>query len=238
MVFNVDKCKIMHVGRSNPQHENRMNGKLLKVVDVETDVRVLVQDNLKPGKQCQKAANTATGVLRTIWRNFNYRDKKVYMNLYKQYVRPHLEFSVTAWAPWQEGDKAVLERVQEKAINAISGMAGLSYEEKCRQLNTGIETLEIRREQQDLIQTYKILNGIGNIDYNGLFTKIERQGARTRMAAGHDNLIMPAARTEVRKNSFAVRVVTQWSRLPHDIKQSRSAEEFKRKIKNYYKRPV
>jgi hypothetical protein len=236
MSFNVDKCKIMHVGRTNPQYEYKMNDKVLKAVEVETDVGVLVQNSLKPGKQCQKAANVATGVLKTIWRNFSYRDKKVYMNLYKQYVRPHLEFSVSAWAPWQEGDKAVLERVQEKAINAISGMAGLNYEEKCRQLN--IETLEMRREQQDLVLTYKILNGIGNIDYSGLFTKIQRTGARTRLAAGYDNLIMPQARTEVRRNSFAVRVVPKWNRLPDEIKQSRSVEEFKRKIKNFYKGPV
>jgi hypothetical protein len=236
MSFNVDKCKIMHVGRTNPQYEYKMNDKVLKAVEVETDVGVLVQDSLKPGKQCQKAANVATGVLKTIWRNFSYRDKKVYMNLYKQYVRPHLEFSVSAWAPWQEGDKAVLERVQEKAINAISGMVGLNYEEKCRQLN--IETLEMRREQQDLVLTYKILNGIGNIDYSGLFTKIQRTGARTRLAAGYDNLIMPQARTEVRRNSFAVRVVPKWNRLPDEIKQSRSVEEFKRKIKNFYKGPV
>jgi hypothetical protein len=156
MVFNVDKCKIMHVGRSNPQYEYKMNDKILRAVEVETDVGVLVQDNLKPGKQCQKAANVATGGLKTIWRNFSYRDKMVpYLNLYKQYVRPHLEFSVTAWAPWQEGDKAVLERVQEKAINAISGMAGLNYEEKCRQLGsktraarscTNLQNIEWNRE--------------------------------------------------------------------------------------------
>jgi hypothetical protein len=115
-------------------------------------------------------------------------------------------------------------------------MVGLNYEEKCRQLN--IETLEMRREQQDLVLTYKILNGIGNIDYSGLFTKIQRTGARTRLAAGYDNLIMPQARTEVRRNSFAVRVVPKWNRLPDEIKQSRSVEEFKRKIKNFCKGPV
>jgi hypothetical protein len=38
MVFNVDKCKIMHVGRSNPQYEYKINEKLLKAVEVETDV--------------------------------------------------------------------------------------------------------------------------------------------------------------------------------------------------------
>jgi hypothetical protein len=156
--------------------------------------------------------------------------------LYKQYVRPHLEFSAAAWSPWQEGDKALLERVQEKAINAISGMAGMTYVEKCKELD--IETLEIPREQQDLLLTYKILNGIGNIDHSLLFAKFPQNNARTRLAAGHDNLVLPVARTEIRKNSFAVRVVSKWNRLPDEIKTSRTAEEFKRRLKLFYRSTV
>jgi hypothetical protein len=34
--------------------------------------------------------------------------------------------------------------------------------------------------------------------------KFDRDSARTRLAAGHDNLVMPVARTEIRKNSFVV----------------------------------
>jgi hypothetical protein len=96
-----------------------------------------MQNNLKPSKQFQHAANVATGVLKTIWRNFYYRDKKVYLNLYKKYVRPHLEFSITAWAPWLERDRATLEKVQEKAINSISRLEDENYVEKCKEL--GIE---------------------------------------------------------------------------------------------------
>jgi hypothetical protein len=134
MTFNVEKCKIMHVGRSNPKYSYSMNGVQLKQVEEETDVGVIVQSNVKPAKQCQTAANKANGVLRTIWRNFQCRDSKVYLNLYKQYVRPHLECSVSAWAPWLQGDKQLLEKVQERAVNAMPGMQGMSYEEKCQRL--------------------------------------------------------------------------------------------------------
>jgi hypothetical protein len=229
MQYNVEKCKIMHVGRTNPNYDYTMHGKTLKVVSEETDVGVIVQSNLKPGKQCQRAANVATGVLKTIWRNFHYREKKVYLNLYKQYVRPHLEFSVTAWAPWLETDKAVLEKVQEKAINAISGIKANNYLDKCKEL--GIETLAERRERHDMIQTFKILNGVGNIDHSEILVKINRDYGRTRLAAGHDNLVARQARTDIRKNSFFVRVVQKWNSLPDDVKKSKNADEFKRRIK-------
>jgi hypothetical protein len=61
MSFNIEKCKIMHVGKNNPQYDYYMDGKKLKVVEEETDVGIVIQQNLKPAKQCQRAANTAGG---------------------------------------------------------------------------------------------------------------------------------------------------------------------------------
>jgi hypothetical protein len=151
-------------------------------------------------------------------------------------VRPHLEFSVTAWAPWLESDKAVLEKVQEKAINAISGLKATTYLEKCKEL--GIESLEEWRDRHDMLQTYKILNGVGNIDHSETLVKINREHGRTRLAAGHDNLVAMQARTDIRKYSFFVRVVQKWNRLPDELKQSKNAEEFKRRIKLYNMRLV
>jgi hypothetical protein len=53
--------------------------------------------NLKPAAQCQKAATQAKAVPNQLTRNFHYRDRHTYMKLYKQYVRPHLEFASPAW---------------------------------------------------------------------------------------------------------------------------------------------
>jgi ribonuclease P/MRP protein subunit RPP40 len=46
----------------------------------------------------------------------------MFMRLYKQYLGPQLEFASPAWNPWQQGDKDVLERVQEKAVKMVSGL--------------------------------------------------------------------------------------------------------------------
>jgi hypothetical protein len=109
-------------------------------------------------------------------------------------------------------DKQLLENIQIKAVNWVTGLNAVTYDEKCKEL--GLNTLEVRRWEQDMVQTYKILNGIGNIRADRFFTKIgSRLVARTRMAAGHDNLMLPRARTEVRRNSFSVRIVKEleWS---------------------------
>jgi hypothetical protein len=169
MEFNVAKCKIMHVGRTYPQYKYTMNGIPLKEIEEETDVGVIVHKSLKPTRQCEKAANTAGAVLRLLQRNFHYRDKRTFLKLYKQYVRPHMEFCGPAWAPWTAADISKLENVQRKAVGMVSGLNGRNYEERCSEL--GIQTLKQRREDQDMAQVFRYSKGIGNIDAERLFER-------------------------------------------------------------------
>ena len=90
----------------------------------------MVTCDLMPTVQCSKAARTAQLVLGQLSRAFHFRDRHVFVRLYKQYVRPHLEFRMQAWAPWTDADKVVLEKVQKKAVGMVSGLSGHGFEEK------------------------------------------------------------------------------------------------------------
>ena len=89
----------MHIGKNNPKNVYLMGEVQLSETTEERDIGVTVSCNLKPGQQCRKAAQTASMVLGQITRSFHYRDRKVFLNLCKQHVRPHLELAATAWAP-------------------------------------------------------------------------------------------------------------------------------------------
>jgi hypothetical protein len=169
MSYNIPKCKIMHVGRNNPRYKYYMEGEELKTVEEETDIGVLITSSLKPSRQCERAPNTAGAVLRLIQRNFHYRDRKVFMMLYKRYVRPHLEFSSPARSPWAVADIQRIKSVQRKAVAMISGLAAGSYEEKCREI--GLQTLQERRVDQDMAQVFRYKEGTGRIVQN-MFEKI------------------------------------------------------------------
>ena len=67
-------------------------------------------------------------VLGQIGRAFHFRDMHFFIRLYKQHVRPHLEFAGQAWAPWTTADKAVLENLQKRAICMVSGLGSAEYE--------------------------------------------------------------------------------------------------------------
>ena len=87
MSFNVSKCKVMHIGRNNIKHTYTMNNTPLVVTDKERDIGVNISNNLKPSNHCADAARRANAILTQISKAFLYRDKNIFLQLYKQFVR-------------------------------------------------------------------------------------------------------------------------------------------------------
>ena len=46
--------------------------------------------------------------------------------MYVQFVQCHLEFAVPVWSPWLVADINLLEKVQQRVVNLISGLQGLT----------------------------------------------------------------------------------------------------------------
>ena len=111
MEFNVEKCKIMHVGRHNQRFDYVMARQNLTKVEEEKDLDIWMSTNLKPSLQCLKAATAANQVLGQMARTFHYRTKAVWGRLYVVFVRPKLEYCSCIRSPWTDADCEVLERV-------------------------------------------------------------------------------------------------------------------------------
>lgn len=228
MAFNTDKCKVMHIGHNNKNYQYTMHGKVLDSTDAERDLGVVIEKSLKPSSQCKKAAARARVVLGQITRNFHYRDKKHFIRLYTQYVRPHLEFASSAWAPWTAADIQTVEKVQEQALRFTHGLKGGTYQERCAEV--GLETLEKRRWIQDMMQVFKILKGKDKVCPDKLFTRVDHTTG-TRMSADQMNLKKRMAKKDVRLNSFSVRVVDKWNRIPEEVKKLENPASFKKYLK-------
>ena len=56
MLFNVEKCVLMHIGTNNKLYSYNMNNVTLKTVDVETDLGLIINKNGKYLEQCLMAA--------------------------------------------------------------------------------------------------------------------------------------------------------------------------------------
>ena len=212
-----------------------MNGEKITKVTEEKDLGVWTTDTLKPTKQCETAALQANLTLRNIAKSFHYRRTDVLVPLFKTFVRPKLEYAVAAWSPWTENDIEVLESVQKRFIRLLSDKRGETYEEKLE--NAGLTTLKERRERGDMIEAYKVMTGINNVDKNDWFSFRQADATRSTRSTTtitpegetqkENVLYMEHVRLEVRKNSFNVRVIGRWNALPEEVKSAKSVNAFK-----------
>jgi ribonuclease P/MRP protein subunit RPP40 len=229
LLFNVGKCKVMHFGARNKKFHYTMDGVRLEEVEVEKDVGVLVADNLRTSQQCSSAAGKANGVLGQISRAINYRDKKTFVQLYKVYVRPHLEYCIQAWSPYWKADKEKLEKVQRRAVNMVAGLKGKTYQGKLREV--GLTSLEDRRDRGDMIQTFRIIHGLDSVEAGTWFQMAgdrAREGAvNTRQSRDITRLVEGESHYENRRNFLSQRVPSRWNSLPESTRQQTTVLGFK-----------
>lgn len=222
--FNASKCKVMHLGHDNPCVSYYMNNQGSSVeidaVTSEKDLGVTFQENLKFNSHIDSCVNKANRVLGCIRNTFDFLDKDMFLTLFKSLVRPTLEYATCVWSPYLKQDIRKIEKVQKRATKLVAECKDMTYEQRLRTL--GIPTLEYRRERNDMLQVYKIMHGIDNVRRDQLF---EMSVTSTR---GHPfKLFKKQCRLNLRKYSFAHRVVDSWNELPDGVVCAETINAFK-----------
>jgi hypothetical protein len=226
MSFNVDKCKVMHLGKRNEKVEYQMDAVKLVETEEEKDLGVVVSKNFKVSRQCAKAAKKGNQMLGMIKRTIMSKKKKVILSLYKALVRPHLEYCIQAWRPHLAKDIELLEKVQRRATRMIEECRGKEYNERLKMLR--LTTLETRRERADMLEVFKILKGFEAIN-GDIFFKV--QHSKTR---GHSmKLYKERVNKNVLKFSFGNRIIDKWNKLPEEVINVNCINTFKNRLDTY-----
>src|SRR5215831_6184977 len=221
MLFNVDKCAVLHLGKNNKNFQYFMGASEIMSVEKEKDLGVIIDRSAKSSEQCTIAANSANKILGLIKRSIHFKNKDIVLRLYKALVRPKLEYCIQVWSPYLRKDIDILERVQKRATKMINGLSKLSYPNRLRECQ--LLPLEKRRVRGDLIEVFKLLKGFDKVDYNKFFQINPRN--RTR---GHSlKLNKSRSRTDIRKNFFSQRVINSWNKLPQNVIDADSVNTFK-----------
>ena len=223
MPFNSGKCKVMHIGDRNPQASYSLFDNEIQSVDQEEDLGIIVSKDLKFTKQSIKVEKKAQKLIGYIKRQFKYRNKDTVLQLFTSLVRPHLEYAVQFWAPNLQKDIERLEAVQARATKLIPTLRHFGYRRRLERLN--LFDLQTRRLRGQLIETFKILKGITAIDFNNLFT------LNTNQTRGNGyKLELKRYNTTQCGNFFTYKIASSWNKLPADVVNSNTVDEFKKKL--------
>ena len=100
MIFNTDKCKVVHFGYNNTAADYSLGDVNIQSVKEEKDLGIIIHQTLKSSQQCVAAANSANRTLGMINRTFVNKHSNIMLKLYQSLVRPKLEYCIQAWRPY------------------------------------------------------------------------------------------------------------------------------------------
>ena len=226
MELNSSKCKIMHIGKRNPNHKYYIfDPKTNKNIEMSTciterDLGVIISSDLKCSAHVNSATCKANRMFGLLRKTFVSRDINISKSLYTTYIRPLIEFSVCVWNPYTSKDIVKLEKVQRRVSKIIFGLKNKSYPDRCASLN--ITSLAERRTRGALIQKFKFENKMDEIHWYTQPISVQvRNGQKIRYRREIVRMC------NQRHNFFNNRIANSWNSLADEIKNSTSVNNFK-----------
>ena len=229
MIFNTDKCEVLHVSLSNLLPTNYfLYNKQLRSVTQAKYLGVLLDSKLNFNKHIEMICKKANSVLALLKRNLYHCNSQVRSQAYTLYVRPILEYASTVWAPYTRCNIDKVESVQRRAARFV--VSNYDYTSSVTGILNDLNwcSLDERRKINRLVMFYKILQGSVMLN---LPHEISPLVSVTR---GHDmRYQIPFSRINVHKFSFFPATVKQWNSLPELVVKLESIGRFRSSVTNY-----
>src|SRR5664279_2358547 len=201
------KCCVLHVNTTNQGCDYLLGTEQVAVVKYVKDLGIHIDSHLKFDSHITNIVARASTRANLIHKCFVSKDVLALNRAFVTYVRPLLEYTSCVWSPHLHKDIQRIESVQRRFTKRLPNMSYLDYNSRIKAL--GLENLELRRLQQDLIYTYKILFNNVSIDSAKLFKFWPNSSTR-----GHQWKLFPHySRSDRRKYFFCNRVIAPWNSL-------------------------
>ena len=232
MQFHPQQCTVIRINSNRRRLINtnyQIHGHTLEVVDSSKYLGVTISEDLTWRKHIDDTVNKANKTLGFVRRNLSDCSTSVKTAAYTTMVRPRLEYSSTVWDPHHNKEIHSLEQVQRRAARFVHRI----YSERTPGCVTnmiqslGWESLQHRRYINRIIMLFKIQHGI--IDISPDF--IQPNDHRTR---GSQRLRQLQATNEAYRNSFYLRTISDWKRLPTHVTDLQTLQGFRVALPSLY----
>ena len=130
------KCGVMRIGSLLPASSYTTGPDRLYRLDVVKDLGVLVAPSLYFTEHVNNTVRKCSRVCSWILRSFVLCDPSIYLDLYRTYVIPHVDYCSVVWRPCFAKDCALLERMQNKFLRSV--------ERKCMALQVDPDATGVR----------------------------------------------------------------------------------------------
>ena len=223
--FNIPKCHVLHMGKNNPENKYYMEESTeLAITTSEKDIGVTFTSEMNFNVHINNVVKKGNQMAGLIKRTFTYLDSDMFVKLYKSVVRPHLEYANVIWHPMLKGHQTMIENVQRRATKMVDSLKNLSYVDRLKQLN--LPSIKYRQMRGDLIQTYKIIHNIDNLDKDSFFRLNPSNNTRN----SHLKLEKEFSKSSTRSNFLSNRIKNLWNGLPERVKAAEDLNTFKNLI--------
>ena len=156
--------------------------------------------------------------INNIRRNFKSRSPEFLRDMYKMFIRPHLEYCITVWNPVYSGDSNALEKVQNRFTKLLRFGSTMTPSERNACLR--ITDHKSRRKRGDMIAVYKYFDS-GSLFRHDNNDTTRSNGKKLRVIACNNN---------IRQHSFAIRSVNAWNCLPEHVVSAPTLNSFKARL--------
>ena len=178
--LNEEKVHLLHIGHNNARSPYTLGeeGPLIKAVNEEKDLGVIISSDLKPDKMVSKQVQKAHVKLSQFNSTFTYRGK-TWLKMFKTYIKPSLLYASETWRPTTKEGIEKLEGVQRRAVRMAGGLEGYSYKDACKR--AGMSMIEDELDEADMVRTYRIMNGNDKVEKTTFWKMAEaREGPGRR----------------------------------------------------------
>ena len=251
MLFNPDPAKPANEVIFTNRDINNLpiltfSGEAIQSIKSHKHLGLILDSKLDFNQHLKAKIDKANMGIQVIRKLYTYLPRNTLLNIYKYYVRPHLDYCDIIYHKPCSDDIAIrgtfncssnqnllfndkIESVQYNAALAITGcIRGTSKEKLYNEL--GIESLYNRRTFHRLFYFYKIKN---NLSPEYLKNEIPEAAINCHSTRYHrDNWI--STRTNKYKYSFFPHCVNAWNNLSNFIKTSPSKNIFKKRYTEFF----
>ena len=206
--------------------------KPLQNVDFIKDLGIIISSNSKWHNHINAIYSEAAYSSYHLLKSFRTKNIFILKKLFTTYTRPILEFNTPVWSPYLAKDISRIESIQRVFTRRAFLKCGIyftSYQDRLIKLN--LDSLEKRRQLNDLYLMYKIVNNLCSISFSSYFSYVSSPYDLRRNSLQVKYNFSDKHKNLQWSNIFFNRVTKTWNDLPNEIVTAPSFATFKTRLR-------